>query len=193
MSRCVIYASNITCRGSGGVLRRPAGSARGRSPLASAQQHTVPFDSTAGAGWRHLPCAGGGKGGSPPLHPRPGDIAPWNPKSRWSYRSRQARMAMSTDASLVILRSEHTRAMRRCRNRAPNLMCRGSGGVLRRPVGSARGRATSHARSAICHSIVQHVQNDGCAHAAQTVGQRSSASINLGVQYWPTRSSANEH
>ena len=52
---------------------------------------------------------------------------------------------MSTDESLVMLRSEHTRAMRRCRNHAPNLMCRGSGGVLHRPAGSARGSARSHA------------------------------------------------
>jgi len=38
--------------------------------------------------------AAGGKGGPPPLHPRPGDIAPWNAKMMRSHVECQARMAL---------------------------------------------------------------------------------------------------
>jgi hypothetical protein len=39
-------------------------------------------------------CAAGGKGGPPPLHPRPMGTAPWNPKMMWLRGECQMWMAL---------------------------------------------------------------------------------------------------
>src|SRR4051794_23292413 len=54
--------------------------------------------------------------------------------------------------------------MRRCLNRAPDIKCRGSGGRLALPAGSARGRARSHARSAHPASAAECARGKAASH-----------------------------
>src|SRR6266545_1816889 len=61
-------------------------------------------------------CAADGKGGPPPLHPRPGACAPWNPKMMQSQGERKLRGLLGAGAAVRLISPAATPDLRALAN-----------------------------------------------------------------------------
>jgi len=93
-------------------------------------------------------CAAGGKGRPRPLHPRPGALPLGTPIRCVTCRASGAHAYGQTKAGEHKCMFRHNGGMCRQLDCATDINCRGSGGRLALPAGSARGGAHSHARGA---------------------------------------------
>ena len=124
----------------------------------------------------------------PPAPPAQG-FAPGNPDSMHTNRKWLMRMPLiCRDLLHWPDWLAHTRGMRQCAHYATDITCRGSGGVLRPPVGSARGKARSHARSATAAHAGGSARGRARSHARSAAAAlRKGISIDTPAGAWYRR------